>query len=484
MDDPLSLSIDEIRRLPSVHCAYLWTSQTPLLPEQVDILCDLVRRGRKTNRGIDEGTEEKLRAAAAWLLNCLLFAAETLPAAWLIVPKTTGAYSISGIMRGRFGFRTIVERLLPAMRQARWISEIEGQFGGYGDGATTRLAAKGELLGAIHQRQYHWVPLEPPPNDSIILRGMDGRSMPVPDTIQVASWRGNLDRINRFLLEHSICLWLQDERLRSLASSTGAPDDPSPFKGSINFRSVSLRRIFGRASMDKGGRFYWGWWQGIRSFYRRHIVINGLSTTECDYSGMALRLLYAREGKDLGDTDPYDIGLSDDPVGTRRKLVKRFINAILNAEGRTFRLSAEEYDTLSLKPHELDQRVRERHKTIAHQFGSGVGMSLQFEDSCIAESVMLGMMDGYNAVVLPVHDSFLVRSDYADALQLEMERAFTKHTGFSSRMTLERSMPDPDEDLQMENGIVQGIENLNELTKRYSIAYTYTHTNPLVDLYR
>jgi hypothetical protein len=480
----MTLSPHDIRRLPSVHCAFLATSPTPLLPDQVEILCSLVRHSRPTSRGTGQRVEKELYSAAAWLLNCILFAVETIPSAWLVVPKTTAEYSPKGILRGRVGYRVVVQRLLPALRQAGWIIEIEGQFGGYGEGATTRVAAAGELLAAIRQCMYRWLPLEPPASDSIILRGMDKRLMPLPFTDQVAVWRVNLDRINRFLLEHSICLWLQDERLMSIATNMGDPNDSNPFDGLINFRSVSLGRIFGRGSLDKGGRFYWGWWQNIPGAYRRHIVVNGLPTTECDYSGMALRLLYAREGKDLGNADPYDIGLSDDSTGTRRKIVKQFVNAILNDERGTFRLSADEYAVLSLTPQELDRRVKARHHVIEHYFGTGVGMSLQFEDSCIAEKVMLGMMDGYNAVVMPVHDSFLVRSDYVDALQDEMERAFREYTGVSSRVTIERSMPDPDAHVHVKDGVVGVIENVDELTKRYSIAYTYTQTNPLADLYR
>ena len=98
--------------------------------------------------------------------------------------------------------------------------------------------------------------------------------------------------------------------------------------GRLDFSRVQLRRIFSRGSLEKGGRFYGGWWQSIPSLYRPHIRINGKKTTEMDFSSMALRIVYAMEGMDVSkDEDLYDIGLPNWEVqrDPRRKPIKKII---------------------------------------------------------------------------------------------------------------------------------------------------------------
>jgi hypothetical protein len=48
--------------------------------------------------------------------------------------------------------------------------------------------------------------------------------------------------------------------------------------------------------MNKGGRFYQPWWQNSPSAYRKHILIDGEFTVECDFTAMSLSQLYAKEG--------------------------------------------------------------------------------------------------------------------------------------------------------------------------------------------
>ena len=56
---------------------------------------------------------------------------------------------------------------------------------------------------------------------------------------------------------------------------------------------------------------------------------------------------------------------------------------------------------------ELRDRIIEAHKPIAHLFFSGLGNSLQFEDSCIAESVII-QFAAIDAPALPIHESFIL----------------------------------------------------------------------------
>jgi hypothetical protein len=69
--------------------------------------------------------------------------------------------------------------------------------------------------------------------------------------------------------------------------------------------------------------------------------------------------------------------------------------------------------------------IAERHEPIKEYFYSGEGVRLQFLDSCVAERVMLKMLDK-GRVVLPVHDSFIMRIGLEKELSDAMEEALTE----------------------------------------------------------
>ena len=78
---------------------------------------------------------------------------------------------------------------------------------------------------------------------------------------------------------------------------------------------------------------------------------------------------------------------------------------------------------------ELRDRIIESHKPIAHLFFDGIGNRLQFEDSCICESVMLHFT-AMDAPALPIHDSFIMHHGYGVELEESMRRSF--HDRFGS----------------------------------------------------
>lgn len=183
--------------------------------------------------------------------------------------------------------------------------------------------------------------------------------------------------------------------------------------------------------MTKGGRFYNGWWQSIPSDYRPHITIDGLKTCEVDYSSMSLRIIYAQRGVQIPiEDDLYDIGLSD-WIGTddpRRKPIKTFINAILNDEDGRYRLTANDQQKVGVDHQELLNKVLKRHESISDLLSTGIGLETQFIDSQIAEKVMTKMMND-GIVVLPIHDSFIVRAGYEQWVSEMMRESFYEVTG-------------------------------------------------------
>jgi len=68
------------------------------------------------------------------------------------------------------------------------------------------------------------------------------------------------------------------------------------------------------------------------------------------------------------------------------------------------------------------------HQPIAHMFFTGIGLSLQYEDSCLAENIMLHFANN-GIPVLPIHDSAIVHHSLADELEELMRRLFYEQFG-------------------------------------------------------
>ena len=358
------------------------------------------------------------------------------------IPFKEGEYTGS-----RYSF-TAIDNVFKALLALNLIKCIKGQQ----DRFITRMYPNKRLELFFASLGFRWAKQQPnPPESLIVLRDLKYPNtenpklrkkkidLPVPETDQVIKARKNLHRINSFITEHCISLDLEDAQLIELSNiiakrkrdEDGNPIEDEDSARKLNFFNVQLRRIFSRGSLEKGGRFYGGWWQGLPSLYRPHILIDGNKVAEVDYGTISLRILYANKGIDVPiQQDLYNIGLDDwqgknDP---RRDAIKTYINAALNDESGHYRLDSEEQETTGLSHIELKKMVAEAHKPIADQFNTGVGLETQFLDSQIAELVMLRMADE-GIVVLPIHDSFIVRAGYEVLLREVMLEVFLELAG-------------------------------------------------------
>ena len=254
--------------------------------------------------------------------------------------------------------------------------------------------------------------------------------MPVDSTAEVVKHRSNLYKINQQLVQHCISLGLTNTNLETLEVEM-AEKNKDLKKSFIDFTSVQLTRIFARGSMEKGGRFYRGWWQGIPERHRPHIRIDGNKVTEVDFSGVAPRIIYGQAGVSIPiDFDPYDVGL-DSRKGKkdhRRPLVKKFLNEIINDEDGVYKLGSAEAKILGLNHKQLLKQIELTHAPIYDSLQSGAGLNAQFIESIIAEKVMLDLLE-QDVVVLPIHDSFLIRLGFANDLRESMQRNFKEVTG-------------------------------------------------------
>lgn len=276
------------------------------------------------------------------------------------------------------------------------------------------------------------------------------------DTPKTKRMRENLRKINDMIKNTYIDLHLTDDVLSDLTAIMRKDPERSP----LDFTKITVKRIFNDKGFTKGGRFYGGWWQQIPSMARQYIQIHELLTVEQDYSTMHILFLYAQAGHEPPDSDDlYTLkGVSLDERGS----VKIALNTLINAETEEKAIQALQdkrkvYSYMErlkkfkdnvffkkkrfyecpkvFKSHQdFINALKEKHKPISQYFGSGEGITLQCRDAMIAEKVILQMYKKYKSIVLPVHDSFVVRSSLGGTLREMMESAFEEEVGRQAKI--------------------------------------------------
>jgi hypothetical protein len=204
-----------------------------------------------------------------------------------------------------------------------------------------------------------------------------------------------------------------------------------------------LYRVFNQGTFELGGRFYNRGYQKFNHEIRRHIRINGYETVEIDYSAYHLNMLYHKMGIDYKG-DPYSDIANDD----LRPLLKKVSLIAINEShrGRAYVAFENEiyrdeglwnlYKSSGYKAKDLFELFGEKHKPIAKFFNKGVGLELQYEDSCIAEDI-LKHFTKKGIVCLPIHDSFIVESKYMDELAHTMQKVYKSRFGYDCKLKVE-----------------------------------------------
>ena len=416
--------------------------QFPTLVETLVCACQAVRKPRNT-------PSEK--ACQARFLHCHTLI-EGLYQTWsCMVPsaRLNVVLSPQYYHATRFGkinhlTQYFMQETVEALEQLGWAMVVTGRKISKTENQPTQLAAIGQLHKTFEDASLRWTPLEVP-KTGVVLRDYDKTykekfKLKVPQTVIVRKMNANVRLINEHLTKQAFCLHLSNERLRGLTIRMYTPRYRSHWHQShpehqgrlLNFNHVLLKRVFSRGSMERGGRFYGGWWQFIPSEYREYITINGLPTVEIDYSELHPRLLYMSQGLAPPAGDLYDIGLHPngleydpkvEPYKTQRGIVKEVFNALLNDESGRYRMGKDQVKKLGIKQADLKKRLLKRHPPLKAVLGKGVGLWFQYIDSQVAEKVMLGLLDK-GISCLPVHDSFIVPRHQGKELHDTMGKAF------------------------------------------------------------
>jgi hypothetical protein len=275
---------------------------------------------------------------------------------------------------------TAVLRVIDALESLGWIECEKGFKSKSGENIPTRINAKGRLLQEFERTKYVWRKMGPKHQDVIVLKDFDPKTKSkvqcqFKDNNDIRKWRKNLQEYNKFIAENAVCLAIDrhhlDEGLIARMANDkyrldwvfgGNKNKPRVF----NYLHFQLRRIFSRGSFQKGGRFYGGWWQFIPSNYRRYITINGLPTVEVDYSELHPRMMYQDANLPLPDGDLYDLGLRFDgmeydkdvePYKSKRKVIKTYINAMINDDRGNFKLNSHQIKIMQMSTAQLEARV-------------------------------------------------------------------------------------------------------------------------------
>ena len=259
------------------------------------------------------------------------------------------------------------------------------------------------------------------------------RIEPLPEAPDLERMQSDLEKINGYLMDHWTDLCLPEDELRRALGNPNDDEDQEPTRGQQPLRapiSISeertLFRVFNNGTYENGGRFYGGWWQRIPSEYRNRITINWHPVSEIDYSSMQPAILYAMKGLDAPE-DSYAID-GIEPTKANRDLLKKTFLQVVNAKDEQMRAPKKEHLPDGMSFSDLKQAIKAKHEPIKEFFNTGIGVQIQRVDSDIAETVMLTMME-HGQLVLPVHDSFIVRSGNEDLLAQVMSDASKFHIG-------------------------------------------------------
>jgi hypothetical protein len=259
--------------------------------------------------------------------------------------------------------------------------------------------------------------------DEIILKDGNGKLMDYEETPQIMEWRRNIQRINSLIAAAEIRLELTDGQEKVFRDELGYVPD---------YTSNGLFRVFNNGSFEQGGRFYGHWIQNIPKRYRKHLRIDGEPTTELDYSGLHINMLYRLAGEDLPEDDVYAIGGHSEDM---RPLLKVILLVMINSKNPLEAARAVWNDSVNKrfrydhkKIKDIMDRFIERHSPIQMFFNSGSRVFLQFLDSQIAERVMLEMVED-GIVCLPIHDSFIAQVSHETELKTAMEKVFNELYG-------------------------------------------------------
>jgi hypothetical protein len=378
------------------------------------------------------------------------------------------AFESEGAYGDKLSYTAFIDIIAVFEQHKPRLIENHIQSKGFGGKPSSRMRATQALADIVEGEGVNWASIVFDPSaEVLVLKSKKDKktktttvlSFNDADHNQIPNMRANIEVINQKLARTFLNLNVTDDEMTEI--NRKVRQDPE--NEAVDFTKRHLRRVFNNGNWNDGGRFYGGWWIGLPSKkydYRQHIEIEGKLTDEWDYSSIHPTILYAQEGEPAPE-DSYDIPGWDKKY---RDLIKKAFNQLLNSakatrpKGKWRTLAPDtdpdplpsgwkELETYERVPFQRDEFKRltnkdyddlirdiiEHHQPIQHHFFTKAWSWLQKMDADIAERVMVDMF-GRDMVVLPVHDSFIVRRGFEGYLKGAMKRVFQEVVGVEPKM--------------------------------------------------
>ena len=190
----------------------------------------------------------------------------------------------------------------------------------------------------------------------------------------------------------------------------------------IHPRDLICKRVF-KGSLTAGGRFYANA-QRLTPAERKTIRIDNQPTVELDIKSLSPRILYNLKGLEA-PTDCYAI--PEQP----REVVKKALLVMLNSdsEKETCLSLWDKHQIPMAQSRAVIAKLKEIHQPIAEHFFKSSWKELQYEDSCLTESILLAAMRE-SIPVLPIHDSYITITKYQQRLTDIINQCYRQRYGF------------------------------------------------------
>ena len=418
-------------------------SFTPLVDELVD--SSIVMLNRSDQGGSKEKREHALTQIARHIL-CALFITHQQTGMHkhplsVSIPLHKRHYSLGDINKIPYVYPNKVEVVFKALEALNWIEVVKGRYSSSYKMSVTVMTVQDVLAIKFAALNIHWLEQVPLPLAKLVeVRDKDIETkqaslIPLDSLSEqtlLHDYQQNLHTINAHLVQQCIHLDVTDEQLVQVLIRKGINEQTqAPYEHFIDMSMVQLRRIFAKGCLDRGGRFYGGWWQGISGEHRPVIRINNKKTIEVDYSGIAINIIYALKKTRLDpNKDVYDIGLPNwqGKNDKRRPMIKKAFNAFINDEKGNYHLSGAAIKVLGCNTQALKDKIIQTHPVMADVFATDIGLQAQYLDSCVAEDVMLSLLK-LGITCLPIHDSFIVTVSHYSILEKQMYESYQKVMG-------------------------------------------------------
>ena len=418
-------------------------SFTPLVDELVE--SSIVLLNRSDQGGSKEKREQAITQIARHIL-CALFITHQQTGMHkhplsVSIPLHKRHYSLGDINKIPYVYPNKVEVVFKALVALNWIEAVKGKYSSSYKMSVTVMTVQDVLAIKFAALNIYWLEQVLLPLAKLVeVRDKDIETkqaslIPLDSLSEqtlLHDYQQNLHTINAHLVQQCIHLDVTDEQLAQVLIRKGINEQTqAPYEHFIDMSIVQLRRIFAKGCLDRGGRFYGGWWQGISGEHRPVIRINNKKTIEVDYSGVAINIIYSLKNMALDpNKDVYDIGLSNwqGKNDKRRPIIKKAFNAFINDEKGTYHLSGLAIKILGCNTQALKDKIIQTHPVMSDVFATDIGLYAQYLDSCVAEDVMLSLLD-YGITCLPIHDSFIVTASHYSILEKQMHKSYQKVMG-------------------------------------------------------